>query len=263
MDYVYDLTKDIYVDTNGDGVIGLEDIYGFVSDTVTSLDCYMLTSGQPIFTKTDTGIEVGLGTERALSVYEKVYKLLFESEGSLVRGVGTEYTDKYTVFMDDRALVIPVRLVELYSTFRDMEGGYGILPYPKYDELQNEYYTSCLDAYSVLCIPNNVENIELVGALSEAMACESKYSVMPVFYETALQEKYSRDAKSAEMLDIIMDGRTFDLCVLYSEAAGGAKKFLRNVIREDKPYASTYESSKKMLEGNAANLYEKLKNIGN
>ena len=81
------------------------------------------------------------------------------------------------MFKMDTALLMPVRLSALYDDLRDMESDYGILPFPKFDEQQAEYHTSFLDNYSVLCVPNNADNIEMVGALSEAMACESKNSV--------------------------------------------------------------------------------------
>lgn len=174
---------------------------------------------------------------------------------------GFFYDDKYGIFKNDSALIMPVRLIALYDQLCDMESDFGILPFPKYDEAQEEYLSCCLDNYSVLCIPTVVDNIEMVGALIEAMSCESKVSVMPAFYESALQDKYSRDERSVKMLDIIMDGRTYDLCVLFTSLEG-LKGFLSEGIREHKPFASMYASKEKLFQKNEERLYKGLSKVG-
>ncbi len=42
-------------------------------------------------------------------------------------------------------------------------GEYGIIPYPKYDEAQEEYYTQVDGSHCVLAIPKTVEDLEFVG----------------------------------------------------------------------------------------------------
>ena len=265
LDYLYNLTKDLYLDVNGDGTRDTGDFYGLLTDINTSVDCYLMTSGQPILNVTDNGFEVMLGTDKANQIYEKVYRLIYENDGTFWYWHGNQgymYDDKYAIFKKDSALVMPVRLSALYNQLRDMESNYGILPFPKYDESQSEYYSTCLDNYSVLCIPNNAENPEMIGALSEAMACESKKTVIPAYYESALQGKYSRDAKSVEMLDLIMDGRTYDLSVLYSASAGGAYGLFTSTMRSGNMFASAYAASEKKIKNSVEKLYTQLMELG-
>jgi hypothetical protein len=71
------------------------------------------------------------------------------------------------------------------------------------------------NGYSMFCTPVTVQNTEKVGAVIEALAAESRKSVLPAFYDIALKTKYARDDDSAEMIDIIRDGISYNFGVEY------------------------------------------------
>ncbi len=264
LDYMYDLTEGMYQDVNGDGTAGEEDVYGLLTDMNTSLYCYLAAGDQPMLSSDGNGLTVRLGDEKAYSIFEKVNKLINESQGTfrIYHGKdGKVYDDKYPLFTSNHALLMPVRLVALFNELRDMEVDFGILPYPKYDEEQKNYYSFSLDNYSVLCVPTNVENIDMVGALVEAMSAESKKSVMPAYYEKALQGKYTRDERSAQMLEIIMDGRTFDMSILYNDALGDMPYFMSSTLMNGESYTSNYAAAKQKYENGAAELYAQLQEM--
>lgn len=264
LDYVQTLTEGLYQDVDGDGEADWDDVYGFITDMGTSLDGYFATSGQQTMIDTGSGLEVQLNSERTYDIFTKVNKLINESEGTCRVYhylYGQIYTDKYPLFTENHGLLMSTTLISLFDELRDMEVDFGILPYPKYDEEQTTYYSFALDNYSVLCIPTNTKNIEMVGALSEAMAAESKKTVMPAYYEKALQGKYTRDERSAQMLDIIMDGRTFDLSILYNDAVGDLPYLLRKTLINEGNYATEYAASKQKYENGAEGLYATLKDM--
>ncbi len=265
LDYEYALAKDIYADTNGNGQKDDEDIYGLLTDLNTSLICYLPACEQPFLRLTDDGLEIQVNTERMLSIYDKLDKLFHGTNGVFTIYHGRDgyvYDDKYKLFKNDIALLMPVRLYALYDELSDMTSDYGIIPYPKYDETQEQYRGSCLDGYSTLCVPRSVRDLDMVGALIEALSCESKNSVMPAFYDSALQHRYSRDSRSAKMLDVIMDGRYYDLASLYSGATQGLKNVLRMAIVENTPIASYYASKEEAYENAVEQLYLKLLTLG-
>ena len=264
LDCEYELTKNFYVDLNGNGKRDVKDVYGLLSDVNTSLDCYYAACGQPLLVEGEDGLDVVLKSERALTIYEKVNRIINENDGAFLiyHGQnGMSYDSKYAIFMNDSALLMPVRLSALYNQLRDMESDFGIIPYPKGDEAQEDYLTCCLDNYSVLCIPNVFTDYGMIGALAEALSCESKISVMPAFYESALQDKYSRDERSVKMLDLIMDGRTYDLSVLFTYLSG-LKNFMTEGIRNQLPFASNYESRERMIQKGADKVYKMLSELG-
>ena len=61
------------------------------------------------------------------------------------------------------------------------------------------------------CVPVTNSNLDRTSVILEAMACVSAEKVIPEYYEVALQSRFSRDAQSAEMLDLIFNNRVFDL----------------------------------------------------
>ena len=94
-----------------------------------------------------------------------------------------------------------------------MESAYGILPMPKYDAAQQNYLTTLIDEVSMFGVMRPVpeDELEFVGILFTALNAESYREVYPVYYDVALKNKYSEDPETAKMIDLIMDGRTFDL----------------------------------------------------
>ncbi len=98
---------------------------------------------------------------------------------------------------------------------RNFEDDYGIIPYPKYDENQPEYKTMADGYHSVLAVPKTVKDTEFVGTIVEALSAETWKTVTPTLYEIALKTRYLRDSESKEVLDLIIDGRTFDFGFIY------------------------------------------------
>ena len=262
LDYMYDLTSDIYEDVNGNGKADASDVFGLITDTITSLDAYFIASDQPTIRETENGLEELVGSEHAVAIYEKVWKLLYENPGARAM---SDYEQKHPMFINNQGLLMPIRLHRLYDQMRDMEVDFGVLPFPKFNEEQQSYYNTCLDNYSVLMVPKNTNKLDMIGAVTEALSYESMVSVVPAFYETALQEKYTRDKRSVDMLDLIMDTRMFDVTILYNSSFSGGNlaHMLRNTISGKKEYTSFYEKNKPVFEEQLAALYSGLQELGN
>lgn len=96
------------------------------------------------------------------------------------------------------------------SMLRDMESDFGIVPLPKYDESQEVYYSRLCDAWINLPL-YCASDLERTSIIMEALAIESKNYVIPAIYEDAILNKYIRDDKSVEMLEMLMEHRIIDL----------------------------------------------------
>ncbi|MBO5218991.1 MAG: dihydroxy-acid dehydratase, partial [Clostridia bacterium] len=86
----------------------------------------------------------------------------------------------------------------------------GILPFPKYEESQKAYHTFSRSTHAVIGMPVTCPDYDRAGAVLEAIACVNHETVVPVYFETALKVKYSRDDDSAEMYDLILAGSTLN-----------------------------------------------------
>ena len=87
-----------------------------------------------------------------------------------------------------------------------------MLPFPKYDTLQEKYYTVPEYDFSIYQIPCTLpkEDYELVGVIMEALNAESWKTVSPTYYDEAMKGRYSADETTAEIIDLIMESRIFD-----------------------------------------------------
>lgn len=93
---------------------------------------------------------------------------------------------------------------------RSMETDFGIIPYPKFDEEQERYY-SRVSYYNAPIVPVTNQNAEFTGALLEYFNYASSLTVIPAYRDTVLYGKVIRDEESSDMLDIIFDARVVDI----------------------------------------------------
>ena len=236
IDYVNTITKDIYTDLNRNNEKDKEDFYGFASGVVTNLDAYLPSFGISLITYDDGDLSIAIDENRALvqTAVEKISALFYDNTGTYISKTHGEYADRYKMFANGQVLLIDATVNVLANQCRDMTDRYGILPYPMIDENQEDYYSNAHDNFSVLCMANNVENLELVGKVTESLCCETYRTVITAYYEDALKSKYTNDPEDWEMLDLIMAGRNYDLAVLFSTNIDRLYYFFRDMIAEEK-----------------------------
>ena len=165
--------------------------------------------------------------------------------------------------MRDGSLVFaPIRFKAAFDALRDMEDPYCIIPYPKWDEAQEQYLTNADDKFTVFTVPlTAVNNLEFIGIVYEALCAESYKTVYPAYYDTALKGKYSSDPTTAEMIDLVMSGRNFDFSFQFAEKAfQQVPYFVRQCLQSnDVNLASKYtkieKALKKTLEKNLYPVY--------
>ncbi|MBQ4605419.1 MAG: hypothetical protein IJB15_01860, partial [Clostridia bacterium] len=151
----------------------------------------------------------------------------------------------YLPFKEGRALLAVNTLHYAVEELREVDFEYGILPLAKYDEAQEEYHTLSQDAYSLFCVPLNAGNLEMIGAVTEAMAYESWKSVTPAYFEVAMKTKYSRDEASSQMLDLIREGAAFNFGFVNSSSCSNMIHIMRTVAAGNQGYATVFAANQK------------------
>ncbi|MGM9625046.1 MAG: hypothetical protein ACI3XM_04975, partial [Eubacteriales bacterium] len=131
---------------------------------------------------------------------------------------------------------------------------FGIIPFPKYDEAQENYYTHVDGHAPLMCLPKTNTYTERTGVIIECLNAESYRTCVPAVYDIVLTEKFSRDEMSVKMLDIILDGRTQNFGYVY-EGSTGMQWSLTNLMQQKSTdFASYYKSREK----NAVKYYAKI-----
>ncbi|MBQ3177396.1 MAG: hypothetical protein IJB52_06215 [Clostridia bacterium] len=218
IDKMDEIVTTMYVDVNGDGKADTGDNYGFGYNMVNPTDVWeaafdlQLCSVQP-----DNSIEVNFMSDKTMSVLEKLIAFHYENPG-YIKLTATQYEEE-EYFLNGQLAMAPLRFAAAYSDLREMDDAYSMLPWPKWDEAQKAYYTNADDKFTAFGVPLTAfGNVEFVGTIFEALCAESYKKVYPAYYDIALKGKYSTDAGTAEMVDLIMAGRNFDFSFQFGES---------------------------------------------
>jgi hypothetical protein len=233
IDKMHTMCKTVSSDLDGDGVYTDLDQYGAGFEKYTF---YVLTvaSGNFIAGKDKEDVPtISINTPRTISTIDKI--LSITSDKTIMYFV-EDYDGKVSydfwgmsemMFYDGRILFISdfPQTLKLMSANATID--YGIVPYPKYDEIQPKYYT-CTAQASLITIPITAGAPEFTAFMLEALSAYSRYTSLPAYYEVSCKNKYTYDTDSAEMLDYIFDGIVYDLGALYNW--GGLLDILSSTI---------------------------------
>ncbi|NLZ37248.1 MAG: hypothetical protein GX897_07205 [Clostridiales bacterium] len=259
-DTLYELSASIANDIDGDGEMTVDDEYGLVMPIGNNCDLFFPAFDQPLTARDESGeIVIRMGDERAVMIADAVLRIYKENEG--VFSIIEMEPDAHTPFIHGRALLNINVLNFAIDRLRDSSFEYGIIPPPKYDESQKDYHTLSQDAYSLFCIPKNAGDLDMIGAVTEAMAAESYFSVTPAFFETAMKYKYSTDENSIEMLDIIRSGALFNFGFVNSVSCENMIHIFRAMVKNNTPYTSLYAKNESKYQAALTKLVEAYKEL--
>lgn len=212
LDKFNELALNASSDMDGDGKYGNKDRYGYLSSPKHVLPAFWIGAGAISIKKNNDDLPYFSlsGDEHFINVIQKIFESVHDNNVWFKNTEGANVsTATMNMFKNGQSLFS-------HSTFyfvekmRDMETDFGIIPYPKYDENQQTYY-SRVNFFDTFTVPVTNQNLEYTSIIIEALASASAKSVIPVYYDIALKSKISRDSDSEEMLDIIFKNRTMDL----------------------------------------------------
>ena len=217
-------------DLNGDGVMGPEDRYPYSGFDAEVWNLF-IASGERVARIDDAGLPYfTMVTDRALNVYETVYKI-FTEDGFMLNTSGSPdlHEETYKLLYQNQVLFAGAAMTVVQKA-RAMEQDFGMLPYPKFDAGQEKHYTICgLWGPTAVTVPITNLELERTGIIVEAMVAEGMNTIFPAYYDINLVTKGLRDEDSKEMLDIIMAGRGYDVGMLYDW--GGIRWITINAIQ--------------------------------
>ena len=125
-----------------------------------------------------------------------------------------------------RALFASEILSSSLGNLKDLDVEIGLLPYPTYNEGDN-YYHYVDEHFSPYAVPLHVEDVENVGDFLVLFAYYSKYIVRPAYISLYAYE-YCSDEDSYEMLNTILDSRTYDVGYLGPKYEGEITTMINN-----------------------------------
>ena len=247
IDYIIETTKDIYSDVNGNGQVDSGDLFGYASDAKSNPNVYLWSFNNPVFTRDGDKLVYSYKTSKINDIVKKLVDTF-----TVYKGISTDFGESwhyglFKLFVDSRAIFANGTLGHSLTALADMTDDIGFLPYPKWDEAQENYYTMADGSHQALAVPTTASNIEMIGAVTEVLNAESWKLVVPAYYDVALKVKATRDIESVEMLDLIMEGRMFDFGYVYNGWDGASFLLSEFVANKNTDFESTYASKEKTI----------------
>ena len=196
-------------DVNGDSVMDENDQYGYTSLGKQVLPGFWIAGGALSMKKNDGQLVYTAPTDQKfIDVCQKVFEITWNDNIWHRVPITVDREEEMQMFCDGKALFTDSSCFQISLT-RDAATDFGIIPYPKYDETQDKYY-SRIEGCELFGVPLTNTDPEMTSVILEAMACESRKIVIPAYYEVALKVKFTRDEESSKMLDIAFENRVFD-----------------------------------------------------
>lgn len=251
--------KKVSTDVDGNQVMNEKDLYGLL----TWSDAYgaaVVSAGSQIATVDENGmLNLTLMNDRTMSIVDKYSQIIFDTntcfDYQYGYGSSTWDTNRWAMFSEDRALYA-LQTAVFPSQMREYDVNFGLLPYPKLDEEQDNYY-SLTAAYhnQYVAVPFFVENPERTGMLLEILAYKGMKYVTPAFYEKQLVGRDTRDNESEEMLNIIYANVIYDPGLVY-RISGMANTYNQVRTQRTNVFVSQYEASKATAEKDISAINE-------
>jgi hypothetical protein len=206
-----ELMKPVIHDLNGDGVMDRNDRFGYAAHPKQVLPSFWIAANVFSVGKDENDIPyLSMANERFFDAFNRTFEILWDSGAYFMGGGGADVPQwAMDMFSNNQALFIDTTFFAI-ERMRNMEIDFGILPYPKLNQVQ-ENYVSRIEYYYTTQVSIINPNPERAGIMLEALNSYSAKTIIPAFYEVALKTKHARDDDSAEMLDLILDTLVIDI----------------------------------------------------
>ncbi len=221
-DKMAEMSEVVSADLDGDGAMTKDDRFGMSSES--GVERYLLFAGGARITEMDSsGVpQFALNTERAAGIIEKIIPMYRNKETTLY---SADYASGYSnvfsqlivpTFTSDRLMFLSQWLC-VSLELRNMESDFGIIPFAKYDEAQDEYYAGSSNSWSQFAVvPITTPDIEFTGDIMNALGYYGDVYVNTALMETTITSKTLRDTDTEEMLNLIYASRCYDPALYFN-----------------------------------------------
>ena len=138
-----------------------------------------------------------------------------------------------------------------------MPSGYGLLPLPKYDLNQENYYTTAQNAYSTMSIMATGKHVDEVGIVFEEWNYRSYMDILPAYCEVIMKTRYLVDVESGMVFDLIRQSIKFDTGMIYGHELEKIGTSTRDIVKSgNNTFASNYKVKEKVYNNRIKQLLE-------
>ena len=270
---LYEMTKEANLPNSNSNVAsnryGITSTYAVVETMFTGMGGTLVSRDQ------DGAMSVGYLSDRNIDIITKIVDYWSDTDSALLINRHDSYTSPngassnlmMDVFNSGNALFV-IEMMYQFPTLIHNEYGVGIVPAPKYDAAQEEYYSFVHQGHATgMGVPNkwlgNSERMDRIGRVMEDMNYKSRSTVRQTYYEDNLRLRRAQDDESYEMLEIVYDRMVMDPGMMLQGAGFKASDKIRALVYAADTsdiYSSmlaNYESDMEILQDLIDNYFKK------
>ncbi len=272
VDKLIEITSGVYEDVDGDNVVSTGDRFGFTALHYVADSFYTAANLRYIEdSATDTLIvSPNYGSAKTVKLINKLGAWA-STDSVWISSIPTHTNDEQSAtrkfFAKDQALIWMEHAFVVEVETRDAKDlSYGLVPNPKYDEKQLNYYTGMGNPFSLYGIFFDFDDrgdkdatLQMFSAVFECYASEAYRLTTPEVFEVNMQLKYSEGQDETDMFEIVRLGVVFDLGKIFGEELDLMSEKPSNAIAANASWSSTYKSYKKSIENKLKTIVDNFK----
>ena len=248
------VTKNTYKDVNASGIKDVGDTFGFYCPR-TTLDSFLFGSGIRVIDHDENGmpkVSDDYGSEKTMNLVENLCIMFYDTDDAMT---SSEYNG--TSFAAGDYVLYSNYAHNAANTFKDVAFDMSVLPFPKYDESQENYITTESFSYSIYMIPSDAKNKDMSGAVIEALASSAYRTTTPAIFEMSLKVKYALNNKTSQVYDLIKGNICFDLGRMFGASLDNQTHvaFRNAIANNERSWAVTYAGLEKVLKAKLVDLF--------
>ena len=275
MDALVELTSGKYEDMDGDNTVSTGDKFGFCALNYVCDSFYPACNLRYIEeSATDMLIlSPDYGSAKTVKLINKLGPWA-ATDSVWITGAGntTEEEGNMTrkLFQKKQALVWMEHCGTAASHLVDVDFSYGIVPNPKYDERQLNYYTGVGNPITLYGIyidfderDDRQQTLTMFSAVMECYASEGYRLTTPEIFEVNMQLKYAEGQDETDMFEFVRSGVVFDLGKIFNIELDNMTELASNAIVGNASWSSSYKSYKRSIEAKLKTIVQDFKSYQN
>ena len=256
LDQFFAMTKDLYVDKNGNGTRDNGDCYGFAGLWDANGSAFMQASDIYVVQRNEENVfEVALEKNaRLVNFYDSLLAWSLD-ESVYLWNFGDRNNESVILdFLNGRSAFT---LSALGTDFLEATFDVGVLPLPKYSEAQENYRH--VNWGNNIVVPSSIRNTEMVGDVLELMAYYTSTIVHNAYYDTVLQYKVSNSPDDRDMVMLIYNTVVYDPGIAFCDGNSSLWNLVYlpcfGILNKTKNVASTLRANVKTAQRKLNGLF--------
>ena len=271
VDKLIEITSDVYRDLDNDNQVSDGDRIGFCALNYVADSFYAGSNMQYIEESESTMLRVSpdYTSKKMVKLINKLGSWA-STESVWITSESLKGTEMNSatrkIFPKGNVLVWMEHACFAESSLLNVDFEYGLVPNPKYDEKQVNYYTGMGNPWSLYGVFRDFDDrgdkqatLTMFTAIFECYASEGYRLTTPEIFEVNMQLKYSAGQDETDMFEYVRSGIVFDLGKIFSLELDNMSELASNSIVGNTSWSSSYKSYVKSINNKLTNLVENFK----